>query len=126
MKVDYYHPETFEKIEVEVEDYLYKVMEMIIDGSVNELERTPICIKENGSEIIIGVQKPGRQIGEECEFYRITVTRGRKSIITNPIEIIQEELEQSELTKMMSNYFDEETIKRGLDKIIGELAKKLR
>lgn len=46
--------------------------------------------------------------------------------IINPIQVIQNELEQSELTKMMKSYFDDETVKRGLDEIVGKLAKQLQ
>jgi len=67
--------ENFEKVEVEVEDYMITLMESLINEGLFDLERSPIVTNDDGSKIFISVEKPGRKLNEENDNYRITIEK---------------------------------------------------
>lgn len=75
MLVIHYDEKNFNEIEVEVEDYLYFLMEKAGNESFFEYNKSPIIPSSDGLKIFMRVQKPGRQFGEEGENYRITIEK---------------------------------------------------
>lgn len=74
MKLIHYD-ENFNPIEVEVDDFVYKINEAIRTEGLINYELSPDVTSPGGDKMYISVLRPGRQLGEDGEYYQITIEK---------------------------------------------------